>query len=220
MTSALASRVSGGMHEFTRYLLQMLVVAAGWIGFVIVSALAVKAGRRVRRRVRRLRRRRAARRKARTWRLTLIVRPDEGGEQLHPSIQIQGSEVPKRSKVRLEVADDDGRIRCASERRLPASAQGTELPLPTVTPPAGVAASRMLAWDWRVTIGHPPRRRVSWTYRLGRVRGLNPEAELQIGGSGGGRRSPPPEAGARRVRAMLTSAARIRSGLDRARGLR
>lgn len=144
----------------------------------LAATLAIPAGVRIVARIRR-RHRTSSRRRPR-WRLALLVRVDEEARRIHPSVQIQGDAIPPRARIRCRVIDEDRRTRFANARPLPADANRTELPLPTIAAPKHVDLDDVLRWRWEISISSDGRRVARWSQRLEAFGGVNPEAEIKL----------------------------------------
>jgi hypothetical protein len=112
------------------------------------------------------------------WRLSLLVRLDEGEGVLHPSVQVRGLGEQRRGRIRLELVDGDGDVRLAVKRPFPATALNTELPLPSFAPPEGANPAEVLGWRWDITLTIDDEAALHWHEFPSPTGVLNVEAEL------------------------------------------
>lgn len=117
-----------------------------------------------------------------SWSLALLVHVDEEEALFLPSVQLRGSELPFASRLRLQLVDDEGRVRTTAERVLPEWAVGAEVTLPGFFPPEGAAVEEVLGWHWDVVLEDAGGIRQRWREHPAPTGGLNPEAELELPG--------------------------------------
>ena len=168
---ALLARLLGGVAAGAAVVLAMAILAEAAIGL----GSLVSAG------VRRVRERRAAGGAADAppaFSLTLLVRLDEDGGRLCPSVQLRGSGRLTHPWIRLELVDREGRVRLLRRKRLARTAIGTELPLPAFEAPAGASPEEILGWHWDIVIEDKEGERARWREHPRPAERLNAEAEL------------------------------------------
>src|SRR2546427_11238540 len=73
------------------------------------------------------------------WSLALLVKLDEEDARIHPSVQLLGSRLPNRAKLRLDLTDPLGVTRYTAAEAAPPSAAGRELALASFEWPGGLA---------------------------------------------------------------------------------
>jgi hypothetical protein len=117
-----------------------------------------------------------------SWALTLVVDVDESSAVLRPSVQLRGSGILSPARVRLQLVDENGTIRCTSERSLPPAAIGRQLALPPFAPPDRVSADEALRWAWDVVIEDERGELARWREFPAPAGRLNAEAELDLPG--------------------------------------
>ena len=111
--------------------------------------------------------------------LALLVRLDESGGRLAPSVQLRGTGMLARPWVRLELVDAEGRLRLAMAKALSGDRCGTEVPLRPFEPPEGATAEEVLGWHWDVVLEDEPGcERARWREHPRAMGRLNAEAEL------------------------------------------
>ena len=113
-----------------------------------------------------------------TWSHALLVDGDVERGAFTPSVWIHGGRRLRDGKVRLELVDEHGAVRAASEAPLPASATGREIRLPPVEVPEGARADEALRWHWDVSVRDRRRVRARWREHLTAANEINAEGEL------------------------------------------
>lgn len=112
------------------------------------------------------------------WSMSLLVRLDENGRCVHPSVQIAGDPIPRCARIVYRVTCDSMRYARVGGVRLPPSARGTELSLPSFVTVGDERPDDLVRGRWEITVsahGRTLRRWTVWPAPTGRV---NNEAEI------------------------------------------
>jgi hypothetical protein len=115
------------------------------------------------------------------WSLSLLVRLDENDARLYPSVQLLGTRLPNRSKLRLELIDWLGEKRYSAIQDVPPWALGKELALRPFESPARPHITDALRWRWDLTLSAGRHRLGHWSESLAPAGGITEEAEIAIG---------------------------------------
>jgi hypothetical protein len=110
--------------------------------------------------------------------LTLLVSHDVGKGVLRPGVQVRGAGGDRPGSIRIELIDEDERLRLSVCRPFPADASGRELAFPEFAPPEGATVEEALRWHWDVVLqlgGDEPLR---WREHPLPLEGVNAEGEL------------------------------------------
>ena len=119
-----------------------------------------------------------AARPAPQWTIALLVDADEESRILRPIVQLLGPQLPADVAVDLQVGDERGDLRLASERGFSAPATGTDLVLGTLALPDSVPVARVALCDWTVVVTHDGREIARRRGPLAAAPHLNEEGEL------------------------------------------
>jgi hypothetical protein len=114
------------------------------------------------------------------WTAALTILVSERGRLLTPLVRVQGRSSITRGTVRVDLVDEQGRVRRSSRRPLAAQSLGTAVRMPCLKVPDGANASEVVRWPWDVVVEDGGRELVRWRRYLMAEPALNPEAEIEL----------------------------------------
>lgn len=163
-------------------LIKFLAVAGGMVvGLFLLACLAVLGeaiGQKISRAWRRWRAGTPEPAPSRT--LTLLVNVDRASSLFHPSVQLSGRPLERATFVRLELVGHRGHVDLILGRRISRRAIGTEVPLPSFSPPLGLDVDDVLGWRWDVVLGDAGGELERWEEHPAPAGSVNHEGELVV----------------------------------------